>query len=124
MREYVSAHLACEAVVVSAQIESDLVDLEPEEAAAYLKELGVDESGKGRSVAPRTGSSGCRPTSRPARRKCAPGRSGSVTRRRRPPVSSTPISNAVSSSQRPTWTGMRKPSVRVFARSIHVVCVK
>ncbi|MBA3295487.1 MAG: redox-regulated ATPase YchF [Acidobacteria bacterium] len=47
VREYVSAHLACEAVVVSAQIESDLVDLEPEEAAAYLKELGVDESGMG-----------------------------------------------------------------------------
>jgi len=33
------AHLACEAVVVSAQIESDLIDLPPEEAAAYLKEL-------------------------------------------------------------------------------------
>ena len=34
-------------VVVSAQIESDLVDLPPEEAAAYLKELGVAESGLG-----------------------------------------------------------------------------
>jgi ribosome-binding ATPase YchF (GTP1/OBG family) len=33
--------------VVSAQIESDLVDLEPDEAAAYLKELGVEESGVG-----------------------------------------------------------------------------
>jgi ribosome-binding ATPase YchF (GTP1/OBG family) len=43
----VNTHLACEAVVVSAQIESDLVDLEPDEAAAYLKELGVEESGVG-----------------------------------------------------------------------------
>jgi ribosome-binding ATPase len=47
VREYVTTHLSCEAVVISAQIESDLVDLEPDEAAAFLKELGVDESGMG-----------------------------------------------------------------------------
>ncbi len=47
VREYVKAHLACEAVVISAQIESDLVDLEPDEAQAFLKELGVSESGLG-----------------------------------------------------------------------------
>ncbi len=47
VREYVKTHLACEAVVISAQIESDLVDLEPDEARAFLKELGVPESGVG-----------------------------------------------------------------------------
>ncbi len=47
VREYVKTHLACEAVVISAQIESDLVDLEPDEAAAFLTELGVSESGLG-----------------------------------------------------------------------------
>jgi ribosome-binding ATPase len=47
VREYVKTHLACEAVVISAQIESDLVDLEPAEAEAFLKELGVQESGIG-----------------------------------------------------------------------------
>jgi GTP-binding protein YchF len=47
VREYVSTHLACEAVVISAQIESDLVDLEPEEARSYLESLGVSESGMG-----------------------------------------------------------------------------
>jgi ribosome-binding ATPase YchF (GTP1/OBG family) len=47
VREYARTHLACEAVVVSAQIESDLVDLTPEEAADFLKELGVEESGMG-----------------------------------------------------------------------------
>ena len=47
VREYVKTHLACEAVVISAQIESDLIDLTPEEAQAFLKELGVDESGIG-----------------------------------------------------------------------------
>lgn len=45
--EYVKAHLACEAVVISAQIESDLSDLSPEEAKQFLKELGVNESGVG-----------------------------------------------------------------------------
>lgn len=50
VRDYVSTHLACEAIVVSAQIESDLVDLEPDEAAAYLKELGVTESGVGQLI--------------------------------------------------------------------------
>jgi len=47
VRDYVGTHLACEAVVISAQIESDLVDLAPDEAEAFLKELGVEESGIG-----------------------------------------------------------------------------
>jgi ribosome-binding ATPase len=45
--EYVKTHLACEAVVISAQIESDLSDLSPEEAKQFLTELGVNESGVG-----------------------------------------------------------------------------
>jgi GTP-binding protein YchF len=47
VREYVKTHLACEAVVISAQIESDLIDLSQEEAKQFLKELGVEESGIG-----------------------------------------------------------------------------
>jgi GTP-binding protein YchF len=47
VREYVKAHLACEAVVISAQIESDLIDLSEAEAKEFLKELGVNESGVG-----------------------------------------------------------------------------
>lgn len=47
VQEYVQTHLACEAVVISAQIESDLIDLSPEEAKAFLQELGVTESGMG-----------------------------------------------------------------------------
>ena len=47
VREYAQNHFACEAVVISAQIESDLVDLSPEEAGEFLKELGVKESGVG-----------------------------------------------------------------------------
>jgi GTP-binding protein YchF len=47
VQEYVKTHLACEAVVISAQIESDLMDLSDAEAKEFLKELGVNESGVG-----------------------------------------------------------------------------
>jgi ribosome-binding ATPase len=47
VQEYVKTHLACEAVVISAQIESDLIDLSADEAKEFLKELGVTESGVG-----------------------------------------------------------------------------
>ena len=47
VREYTAHHFACEAVVISAQIESDLIDLSDAEAKEFLKELGVSESGVG-----------------------------------------------------------------------------
>jgi ribosome-binding ATPase len=47
VRQYVEAHLATQSVVISAQIESELVDLSPAEAAEYLAGLGVNESGVG-----------------------------------------------------------------------------
>lgn len=45
--EYARTHVSCETVVISAQIESDLIDLSADEAKAFLKELGVEESGVG-----------------------------------------------------------------------------
>ncbi len=50
VREYAKNHFGCEAVVISAQIESDLVDLTEEEAIAFLAELGVKESGVGNLI--------------------------------------------------------------------------
>ncbi len=47
VREYVKTHLNTEAVVISAQIESELVDLSEEEAAEYLAGLGVTSEGSG-----------------------------------------------------------------------------
>jgi ribosome-binding ATPase len=47
VREYTRTHHDCEAVVISAQIESDLMELPAEEAREFLKELGVAESGVG-----------------------------------------------------------------------------
>src|SRR3989442_14002562 len=48
--DYVAHHLACESVVISAQIESDLIDLSAAEAIEFLKELGVEESGVERLI--------------------------------------------------------------------------
>jgi len=47
VREYAKSQLSCEATVISAQIESDLVDLSEEEAKEFLSALGVTESGVG-----------------------------------------------------------------------------
>ena len=47
VQEYARNHFATEAVVISAEIESELVDLSEAEAAEYLRDLGVTESGVG-----------------------------------------------------------------------------
>jgi len=47
VEQYCKDHLGAESVVISAQIEAELMDLSPDEAAAYLKDLGVAESGVG-----------------------------------------------------------------------------
>jgi GTP-binding protein YchF len=47
VEEYARNHFATEAVVISAQIESELVDLSGAEAEEYLRNLGVQESGVG-----------------------------------------------------------------------------
>jgi GTP-binding protein YchF len=47
VQEYARNHFATEAVVISAQIESELVDLSEAEAQDYLRDLGVEESGVG-----------------------------------------------------------------------------
>jgi len=47
VQAYARNHFATEAVVISAQIESELIDLDETEAAEYLRDLGVNESGVG-----------------------------------------------------------------------------
>jgi hypothetical protein len=47
VQDYARNHFATEAVVISAQIESELVDLSEAEAQEYLRDLGVKESGVG-----------------------------------------------------------------------------
>src|SRR5207244_13213717 len=45
VQDYAQHHLGTEAFVVSARIESELVDLSEEEALEYLRGLGVEDSG-------------------------------------------------------------------------------
>ena len=45
VRDYARHHFGTEAVVISAQIESDLIDLSEEEAKEYLRGLGIEDSG-------------------------------------------------------------------------------
>ena len=47
VEDYARNHFATEAVAISAQIESELVDLSEAEAAEYLRDLGVKGSGVG-----------------------------------------------------------------------------
>jgi GTP-binding protein YchF len=50
VRDYVRQHHDCDTVVISAQIESDLIDLAPAEGVEFLHELGVQESGVDRLI--------------------------------------------------------------------------
>jgi ribosome-binding ATPase YchF (GTP1/OBG family) len=47
VQAYAQTHFATEAVAISAQIESELVDLSETEASEYLRGIGVQESGVG-----------------------------------------------------------------------------
>ena len=47
VRDYAAQTLNCETIVISAQIEAELIDLSDEDAKAFLADLGVDESGTG-----------------------------------------------------------------------------
>jgi GTP-binding protein YchF len=47
VKEYAKTHFGTSTVVISAQIESELAELAPEEAAEYLAGLGIDDSGVG-----------------------------------------------------------------------------
>lgn len=50
VRDYAKEHVGCETVVISAQIESELIDLDEDEAKEFLTELGVEESGVGQLI--------------------------------------------------------------------------
>jgi hypothetical protein len=45
VRDYARHHFATEAIVISAQLESELVDLSEQEALGYLRGLGVEDTG-------------------------------------------------------------------------------
>jgi GTP-binding protein YchF len=90
----VDAHAAANGartVTICAQVEAELSELDADDRAAFLEDLGLS----------------CRPTSPPARRRSAPGPSARAGRPRSAPASSTATSSAASSGRRcspsPTW---------------------
>jgi GTP-binding protein YchF len=50
VKEFAARHKECEVVIVSAEIESELMTLSPEERAEYLEGLGVTEGGAGNLI--------------------------------------------------------------------------
>lgn len=50
VEEYAATHLGTSTVVISAQIESELAELPPEDAKEYLAGLGVSDSGVGKLI--------------------------------------------------------------------------
>jgi len=74
VRDYAAHHFACEAVVISAQIESDLIDLSEAEAKEFLQALGVSESGVGALIRATYHLLACGHISRRAKKRCARGR--------------------------------------------------
>ena len=50
VRAYGKEHHRCDTVVISAQIESELADLNEAEAKEFLEDLGVKESGVGQLI--------------------------------------------------------------------------
>ena len=45
VRDYAASTFGAEAIVISARIEEEMIDLEPEEAAEFLADMGVKDSG-------------------------------------------------------------------------------
>jgi ribosome-binding ATPase YchF (GTP1/OBG family) len=50
VEEYAATHLGTSTVIISAQIESELAELPPEDAREYLAGLGVSDSGVGKLI--------------------------------------------------------------------------
>ncbi|MEZ5419094.1 MAG: redox-regulated ATPase YchF [Vicinamibacterales bacterium] len=118
VRDYVKTHLSCEAVVISAQIESELIDLSPEEGEEFLTgDFGRAESGMGSLIRSTYHLLGLQTYFTAGEKEV---RAWTIhvgqTRRRRPPASSTPTSSAASSRPRrsptTTWWPAARPRPR------------
>ena len=110
-----------EAIFLDAKIEAELAELPDDEALELLQSMGQEESGLDQLPASASTPSACRPTSRPARRSRAPGRSRSgATAPQAAGVIHTDFQRASSrprSSPTTTWsTPARWPRPRRAAR--------
>jgi ribosome-binding ATPase YchF (GTP1/OBG family) len=72
VREIAAAENA-EVVVICNKLESEIIELEDDERAEFLADLGMEEPGLNRVIRAGYELLTCTPTSPPAPRKCAPG---------------------------------------------------
>jgi GTP-binding protein YchF len=100
LAELASLVAPAKAVFLDAKLESELIELDAEDAAELLASTGQEESGLDSSPASASTPSACRPTSPPGRRRPALGPSRRARRHPRRPVSSTPTSRRGSSRRR------------------------
>ena len=72
-------HETAEIVTFSAKVEAELAELPPEDRAEFLESLGLTESASTAWPTRRTTCSGCRATSRRAKKRSGPGPSTGAT---------------------------------------------
>ena len=100
-QDYARNHFATEAVVISAQIESELVDLSEEEARDYLHGLGVVGAACSALIRAVYHLLGLRTFLTTGEKETRAWTIHAATRRRPPPELFIPISSAVSSRPKP-----------------------
>lgn len=108
VKEY-AAKEGAEVVAISAKVESEIAELDEEEAKAFLEDLGETESGLDRLIKAAFDLLGLQTFLTAGRMSAAPGPSSRARRHRKPPARSTRTSSAASSAPRSSTTTTSSP---------------
>lgn len=108
VKEY-AAKEGAEVVAISAKVESEIAELDEEEAKAFLEDLGETESGLDRLIKAAFDLLGLQTFLTAGRMSAAPGPSSRARRHRKPPARSTRTSSAASSARRSSTTTTSSP---------------
>ncbi len=109
-------------VEVSAAIEAQIADLDDEDKALFLSDLGMEEPGLNRVIRAAYRLLGLQTFFTAGEKECGPGRCGSARRLPRRPASSTRISSAGSSGPRRSPTTTTSPSAARAAHARRAAC--
>lgn len=108
VKEY-AAKEGAEVVAISAKVESEIAELDEEEAKAFLEDLGETESGLDRLIKAAFDLLGLQTFLTAGRMSAAPGPSSRARRHRKPPARFTRTSSAASSARRSSTTTTSSP---------------
>lgn len=108
VKEY-AAKEGAEVVAISAKVESEIAELDEEEAKAFLEDLGETESGLDRLIKAAFDLLGLQTFLTAGRMSAALGPSSRARRHRKPPARSTRTSSAASSAPRSSTTTTSSP---------------